>query len=358
MSIKIYKSEDFTPSKWTGGTTTQLAIFPQDADYLKRNFIWRLSTATCDLEETTFSKLPDYDRVLMVLKGDVVLAHQDVRVARLGELEQDRFDGGYHTKSFGKITDYNLMTAKGNKGYLDVIELTADSKELEFEKDQELERFDVTFYCRDGYATITAGAETFMLMPGQQMVASFVSGEEVKMSVMGDGTLIRGQIFYDYRPEELGPTVIPTQKTSFEDFKTCIFLANSQFHGAKYIFKSLNKTWYDEALSKGIKKVENLYLTTVVFMAGLLAVAFGGIYTFTETWQWVLTLGGWILADIFVVSPLIYLPFMPKPVKPHIKDINNLTPYEQSVYEAELGRNERVEKIMKKYKNSSAFRDN
>ena len=137
MSIKIYKSEDFTPSRWTGGTTTQLAIFPQDADYVKRNFIWRLSTATCDLEETTFSKLPDYDRVLMVLKGDVVLAHQDVRVARLGELEQDRFDGGYITKSFGKITDYNLMTAKGNKGYLDVIELTAESRELEFEQDEE-----------------------------------------------------------------------------------------------------------------------------------------------------------------------------------------------------------------------------
>ncbi|MBR3756022.1 MAG: HutD family protein [Firmicutes bacterium] len=358
MSIKIYKSEDFTPSKWTGGTTTQLAIFPEDADYVKRNFIWRLSTATCDLEETTFTKLPDYDRVLMVLKGDVVLAHQDVRVARLGELEQDRFDGGYHTKSFGKITDYNLMTVKGSKGYLDVIELTAESKELEFEREEGPERFDVTFYCRDGYGTITIGTETFMLMPGQQMVASFVNGEEVKMSVMGDGTLVRGQIFYDYKPEEMGPTIIPREKTSFADFKTCIFLANTQFHGAKHIFKSLKTTWYDEELSKGIKKAESLYLTMVVFLLGFLVIAFSGLNHFTETWQWILAIGGWILVDTFVISPLIYLPFMPKPVKPHIKDINNLTPYEQGVYESELGRNERVEKIMKKYKNSSAFRDN
>lgn len=357
MNIRIYKSEDFTSSKWTGGTTTQLAVFPEDAEYLKRNFIWRLSTATCELEETTFSKLPDYDRVLMVLKGDVVLAHQDVRVARLGELEQDRFDGGYHTKSFGKITDYNLMTAKGNKGYLDAIELTAESRELDFEKEAELEHFDVTFYCWDGYATVTAGMETFMLMAGQQMVISSVESKDIKISVMGEGTLIRGQIFYDYRPEELGPTVIPTEKTSFEDFKTCIFLANTQFHGAKYIFKSLQNTWYDEALSKGIKKAESLYLTTVVFLLGFLTIAFGGLNTFAETWQWILAIGGWILTDIFVVSPLIYLPFMPKPVKPHIKDINNLTPYEQGVYEAEQGRNERVEKIMKKYKNSSAFRN-
>jgi len=357
MNIKIYKSEDFTPSRWTGGTTTQLAIFPETSDYLKRNFIWRLSTATCDLEETTFSKLPDYDRVLMVLKGDVVLAHQDVRVARLGALEQDRFDGGYHTKSFGKIIDYNLMTAKGNKGFLDAICLTAESRELEFETEDQLECFDVTLYCRDGYGTVTIGKETFMLMPGQQLVASFEKGEEVKMSVMGDGTLIRGQIFYDYRPEELGPTIIPTEKTSFEDFKTCIFLANTQFHGAKYIFKSLKTTWYDEALSKGIKKAESLYLTTVVFLAGFLAIAFGGLSVFTETWQWILAIGGWILADLFLISPLIYLPFMPKPVKSHIKDLNNLTPYEQGVYEAEQGRNERVEKLMKKYKNSSAFRN-
>ena len=356
MNIKIYKSENFMQSRWTGGTTTQLAIFPEDANYLKRNFIWRLSTATCDLEETTFSKLPDYDRVLMVLKGDVVLAHQDVRVTRLSELEQDRFDGGYITKSFGKITDYNLMTAKGNKGYLDVIELTAESKELTFERDEELDCFDVTFYCRDGYATITAGTETFMLMPGQQMVASFAAGDEVKMSVMGDGTLIRGQIFYDYKPEELGPTIIPAEKTSFDDFKTCIFLANTQFHGAKYLFKSLKTTWYDEALSKGIKKVEGFYLTTVVFLIGILAIAFGGLSVFTENWQWIAAIGGFMLLDFFVISPLIYLPFVPKPVKAHIKDINNLTPYEQGVYEAELGRNERVEKIMRKYKNSAAIR--
>ena len=356
MNIKIYKSQDFATSKWTGGTTTQLAIFPESADYLKRNFIWRLSTATCELDETTFSKLPDYDRVLMVLKGDVVLAHQDVRVARLGELQQDRFDGGYHTKSFGKITDYNLMTAKGNKGYLDVVHLTAESQALTFEKDESLDRFDVTFYCRDGYATITAGAETYMLMPGQQMVASFVRGEEVQMSVMGDGTLIRGQIFYDYRPEELGPTVIPEEKTSFDDFKTCIFLANTQFHGAQYIFPSIKKTWYDEELSKGIKNAERLYLTSLVFLVGFLAIAFGGMSIFTETWQWILALGGWVLGDIFVISPLIYLPFMPKPVRAHIKDIDNLTPYEQGVYEEEQGRNERVEKIMKKYKNSAAIR--
>jgi len=354
MDIKVYKQDDFQVSKWTGGTTKQLAIFPQTAKYLDRNFIWRLSTATCELEETTFSKLPDYDRVLMVLEGNVVLAHQDVRAIRLGELEQDSFDGGYHTKSFGKITDYNLMVAKGNKGFLDVVTATEESVDLIFdcEEGQNFERFDATLFCRDGYATVTVGTETYMLMPGQQLVASYGAEEDVKMSVMGDGTLVRGQIFYDYHPEELGPTIIPKEKTSFKDFKTCIFLANTQFRGAKYIFKSLQKTWYDEELAAGIKKAESLYLTMIAFVAGFMAVAFWGLNHFDAPWQWAIAVIGWFLIDCFVISPLIYLPFMPKPVHKHIKDMDKLTPYEQSVYEESLGKNERLDKVMRKYKNS------
>ena len=361
MDIKVYKQEDFQVSKWTGGTTKQLAIFPETSKYLDRNFIWRLSTATCDLEETTFSKLPDYDRVLMVLEGNVVLAHQDVRAIRLGELEQDSFDGAYHTKSFGKITDYNLMVAKGNKGLLDVITAKEESAELTFDAEvdevgEDFERFDVTLYCRDGYATVTVGSETFMLMPGQQMVVSCTQSEEIKMSVMGDGTLVRGQIFYNYHPEELGPTIIPKEKASFKDFKTCIFLSNTQFHGARFIFKSIKKTWYDEELTAAIKKVESFYLTVIAFLAGAFVIAFAGLNNFTESWQWIVSVIGWVLVDFFVVSPLIYLPFMPKPVHKHIKDIEKLTPYEQRVYEENLGRNERMEKVMKRYEKSGKIR--
>lgn len=355
MDIRVYKETDFHTSKWTGGTTTELAIFPQTSKYLDRNFIWRLSTAVCALEETTFSKLPDYDRVLMVLEGDVVLAHQDVRVSRLGELEQDSFDGAYHTKSFGKITDYNLMVAKGNRGMLDVITPREESQALHFERDESsgFDHFDVTLYCRDGYAAVTVGTETFMLMPGQQLVAGFTAGEDVKMSVMGEGTLIRGQISYRYQPEELGPTIIPKEKTTFKDFKTCIFLANTQFRGAKYLFKSIQNTWYDEELSAGIKRAESLYLTMVVFVLGVLGISLWGLNVFTAAWQWIVAALLWIGLDIFVISPLIYLPFMPKPVHKHIKDIDKLTPYEQQVYEKNLGKNEQLEKLMKKYERSA-----
>lgn len=355
MEYKIYKETDFITSKWTGGTTRQLAIFPQESKYLERNFVWRLSSATCDLEETTFSKLPDYDRVLMVLSGDVVLAHQDVRVARLHALEQDRFDGAYTTKSFGKITDYNLMVKKGNEGFLDVITAEEQSKPLERESCPFYECCTTALYCTEGFAAVTIGKETLMVTAGQQLVINDENRNPAGISVMGEATLIRAQIFYDYHPEEMAATVIPRERVSFDDFKTCIYLANVQFRGAKYIIKPLKRQWFDEELSKAIKKLERFYIPFIITISGFCGVLGFGYGSFS-TLQWVLALVGWFLADIFLVSPLLYLMVTPKPVRKHIKDISKLTPYEQKVREKELATNERMDKLMKKYKTTGMQR--
>ena len=113
MKTYLFKEEDYNTSRWTGGQTKELAIYPAESKYLDRNFIWRLSSATVETEESDFSKLPDYDRVLMVLEGEVVLSYEGQRVARLKELEQDRFDGVWKTKSFGKITDFTISPKSG-----------------------------------------------------------------------------------------------------------------------------------------------------------------------------------------------------------------------------------------------------
>lgn len=352
MDLKVYREQDFRKSNWTGGTTTQLAIFPENSRYLDRNFIWRLSSATCDLPETTFSRLPDYDRVLMVLEGSTVLAHQDVRVSRLSELEQDRFDGGYTTKSFGKITDYNLMVAKGNQGLLDVVTPEETNRKLEEEDFPEYDYHTQALFCKEGYAAVTVDGDTQMLMPGQQLVLNCQRTEKPDISVMGEGILIRAQIFYNYRQEELGPTEIPAEKASFDDFKTCVYIANTQFRGAKYIFRKLKSQWYDEALSGAIRKVERLYLPFFITVIGACIVLGFGFERFETTLQWILAVGGWFVLDIFVISPLIYFAVVPKPTRKHIKDVNNLTPYEAAVRERELGTNEQLEKLLKKYKKS------
>lgn len=352
MNCYLCKEDNYTTSQWSGGSTKELDIFPKKSKYSERNFIWRLSSATVDTEESTFTRLPDYDRVLMVMSGEVVLSYEGERVSRMKELEQDRFDGAWKTKSFGKITDFNLMVRKGNEGYLDVVYPESEKTAMNSEYISELPLSTHALYCKDGYMLVEVGGKTQMVQPGQLFVMEFEAGEKVGYSLMGEGTCIRAQIFYRNMDEEMYPVEIPREKGSFDDFKACIYLCNVQFRWAKYVVKSLKTTWFDEALSSAINKLEKLYITFFIYV--IVLVVFASLGVVNEMNELLILLGivAWTLIDCLIVSPLIYFAVVPKPVRKHIKDIDKLTPYEQKVREAELNRNERLEKMMKKYKNS------
>lgn len=197
MDYKVLKEEDFNISNWAGGKTRQLAIYPEDGDYLARKFIWRLSSATCELDESEFSKLPDFDRVLVVLKGKVVLSHEGVRVARLDELEQDRFSGGYNTTSFGQITDYNLMVRKGNEGFVDVLDLTKEAVTPDVELYPDFSHATQSFFCRDGAASVTINGEMVTVKEDEQLVINYEQCEDVEVTIKGEGHVVRCQIFYN-----------------------------------------------------------------------------------------------------------------------------------------------------------------
>lgn len=351
----LCKENTYIVSEWSGGSTKEMAIFPKKGSYSERNFIWRLSSATIDMEESNFTKLPDYDRVLMVLSGEVVLSYEGERVTRLKELEQDRFDGAWKTKSFGKITDFNLMVRKGNEGYLDVISPKAEKTELHSEYTSELPLCTHALYCKDGYAVIEVGGKTHMLQPGQLFVMEFEMGENASYSVMGEGNCIRAQIFYRNMDEEMYPVEIPPEEATFDDFKACVYLCNVQFRWAKYVIKSLRNKWFDEALSKKINQLEKFYITFFVYIMVLVIFTSVGVVCEWSELSIIISIVCWTLIDCLLVSPLIYFAVVPKPVRKHIKDVDKLTPYEQKVREAELNRNERVEKLMKRYKNSGRW---
>ena len=192
-----------------------------------------------------------------------------------------------------------------------------------------------------------------MVQAGQQLVMEFelVGGETPEYTIMGEGTLIRSQIYFDAMKGQLAAEEIPEEKATFDDFKACIYLANVQFKMAKYLVPSLKNYWFDEALSAKIRLVEKLYLTVIVFMLGAIAACALGASTGNSGLVFAV-LAAWLVVDCLLVSPLIYFFFMPKPVRKHMKDVNNLTPYEQKIYEAELAYNPVVEKMLKKYKNS------
>ena len=73
MEWKLLTREDYVTTSWSGGTTTQLAIAPEGAVYADRDFLWRLSSAAVELDHSEFTPLPDYDRLLAVLEGEIKL---------------------------------------------------------------------------------------------------------------------------------------------------------------------------------------------------------------------------------------------------------------------------------------------
>ena len=111
--IRLIQPENTKTTKWSGGTTTQLAICPEGAVYADRDFIWRLSSAVVEDEESDFTPLPDYDRLIVMQGAPVELTHDGGPVIRLAPWQVHAFDGAAATRSKGKGLDFNLMLRKG-----------------------------------------------------------------------------------------------------------------------------------------------------------------------------------------------------------------------------------------------------
>ena len=165
MKKRIYKEENYKLGKWSGGNTRELAIYPENAEYLERDFLWRLSSADSGREESSFTKLPDYDRILMVLDGSVVLAHGEERTVNLGTYECDAFDGTIKTKCFGQLKkDYNLIYRKGTQGRMEIIGLTEQGQTLECAAGG---CRSIGLFSAEGYTVVTVNGHTDMVKEDQ-----------------------------------------------------------------------------------------------------------------------------------------------------------------------------------------------
>lgn len=123
----ITKSE-YKISSWSGGTTTELFIYPPESSYQKRDFQIRISSATVDIEESNFTKLPGYNRVLMILSGKLEIKHAGQYDKKLEQFQCDYFNGAWETSAKGKVLDFNLMTSKSLQGDLKYQKLVSGTK--------------------------------------------------------------------------------------------------------------------------------------------------------------------------------------------------------------------------------------
>ena len=157
-SIRHKNSSEYNTSNWSGGTTTELGIGPDGSRYADREFLWRISSATVDLEESTFTALPDYDRIIMTLEGEIDLCHNDGEWMHLKAFETHSFDGGDDTVSRGKVVDFNLMTRKGAAGG-EMIPLLFPNDGTVIEINEVLSDInsyhEIMIYCYRGQMTVT-----------------------------------------------------------------------------------------------------------------------------------------------------------------------------------------------------------
>ena len=142
MKEKYVKREDFVTTKWAGGETTQLAIYPEDAVFSKKDFLWRISSATFTSTESTFSDFTGYQRYILPLKGELILKHNGLYDRKLKKYDVEYFDGSWITFSKNTLDcrDYNFIV---KSGHLSNMQLLNEGKELLIKKSEIVTLFSV-----------------------------------------------------------------------------------------------------------------------------------------------------------------------------------------------------------------------
>ncbi len=179
MKITHLRKNEYMTSAWSGGTTTQLYIYPADADYASRRFRVRISSAAVDLEESDFTPLPGVDRWITPLMGGFILTHPVTHPDRapvvMGPLSEPyAFSGGIETHCVGRALDFNLML-KDAEGRMEICAGMA-----------KIEKGLNAFY-PVAETNMLVGGESFMLEGGELLV---IESDAEDTILLGEGAVL------------------------------------------------------------------------------------------------------------------------------------------------------------------------
>ncbi len=192
MKYRLFTKSELVHDKWSGGTTTQLYIFPEGSDYKTKNFDFRISTATVELEESDFTPLEGINRVIMSLSGKISLKHDENMPLELAPLQIHSFSGGSKTKSYGKCTDFNLMSTSGTKAEMSYWEISAENS-ITFVPQKSIIK--VFFYVYNGDAIFQLDSDIINLDSGDFLAIDNPEAGEIAISSNKD-TLIASVYVY------------------------------------------------------------------------------------------------------------------------------------------------------------------
>jgi len=163
--MRIIRKKEYNITTWSGGTTTEIYLDPEEGDYRRRQFDYRISSATIEVEESDFTVLPGIERVILPLENRMLLLHGEEEVL-LSPYESYRFSGERSTRSRGINRDFNLMLNHGVHGDIEVITIGKETSIIVAAENN-------LYYYDQGKGTIEIGQE--VMFPGDSIL---VKGEE------------------------------------------------------------------------------------------------------------------------------------------------------------------------------------
>lgn len=173
--INLLRANDFQVSDWSGGKTKQLYLSPTTGHYGKRDFDYRLSTATVELAESQFSDLSGFHRILMSLDHTLHLhnaSRQEETV--LAPFTPYFFEGSDSITSRGTCTDFNLIYSDHYQG-----QMLAISDREELSQDEAIQ----FIYALSDLMVTGTGLPSLNLETGQLLIVE-KEAQETELQIM------------------------------------------------------------------------------------------------------------------------------------------------------------------------------
>ena len=173
--INLLRANDFQVSDWSGGNTKQLYLSPPTGHYGKREFDYRLSTATVELAESQFSDLSGFHRILMSLDQTLHLhnaSRQEETV--LAPFTPYFFEGSDSITSRGTCTDFNLIYSDHYQG-----QMLAISDREELSQDEAIQ----FIYALSDLMVTGTGLPSLNLETGQLLIVE-KEAQETELQIM------------------------------------------------------------------------------------------------------------------------------------------------------------------------------
>ena len=111
MKITKISKDMLIPTIWDGGETFEYYIYPENALYANRDFLFRISVATITKVPSAFTKFNNYQRFLVMLDNDLNI-HINGKEESYTPNDVFKFDSHSDITSYTKGNDFNLMVSK------------------------------------------------------------------------------------------------------------------------------------------------------------------------------------------------------------------------------------------------------